>query len=461
MSGTHWWHSHAGLHRADGIFGSVIVRQSPESDPHRTLYEHDDPHHVIIINEWSKATATTISTAGQSGVEIDLNDGILINGRGTNQQLKNSENITASVDHHVVYVLPGMTYRFRVISAASDICPLTISVDNHRLKVIAMDGAPVNPVDVDMITVFSGERYDFVLNADQETTNYWIRVAGEMTCVQHQELGILRYAGTPSGTRPKSDKNLRAQGKVLNSLTSLRGPDTVIVADLVDAEEKQDDLSHAGVTHFLELAVVLRNGAKSLYHPIFYPYERAGRPDTFSGDSNLPVINNITMKIPGATLLSNWQEVDEALWCNEDSLRAAGKDCSREACECLHRIDIKYNKVVELVYINNGPGIHPMHIHGHYLDIVGMAKMGDNFTTEEFKRLDAEGQIRRNLKNPPRKDTIMIPAGGYVIGRFRADNPGWWLMHCHFDTHFALGMAMVFHVEGPLPTYPNSMPSCN
>lgn len=30
------------------------------------------------------------------------------------------------------------------------------------------------------------------------------------------------------------------------------------------------------------------------------------------------------------------------------------------------------------------------------------------------------------------KDTISIPSKGYTIFRFKADNPGWWLLHCHF-----------------------------
>lgn len=31
-----------------------------------------------------------------------------------------------------------------------------------------------------------------------------------------------------------------------------------------------------------------------------------------------------------------------------------------------------------------------------------------------------------NWNNPPQKDTIILPTGGYVIIRFKADNPGVW-----------------------------------
>jgi hypothetical protein len=30
------------------------------------------------------------------------------------------------------------------------------------------------------------------------------------------------------------------------------------------------------------------------------------------------------------------------------------------------------------------------------------------------------------------KDTISIPSKGFTIIRFKADNPGWWLLHCHY-----------------------------
>ena len=39
---------------------------------------------------------------------------------------------------------------------------------------------------VDRITVFSGERYDFVLEAKEAVDNYWIRAAGGQTCQEHQ-----------------------------------------------------------------------------------------------------------------------------------------------------------------------------------------------------------------------------------------------------------------------------------
>ena len=49
-SGTHFWHSQSGLQRADGVFGSLIVREP--DDPHSAFYDHDLPDHVVLIQDW-------------------------------------------------------------------------------------------------------------------------------------------------------------------------------------------------------------------------------------------------------------------------------------------------------------------------------------------------------------------------------------------------------------------------
>lgn len=67
---------------------------------------------------------------------------------------------------------------------------------------------------------------------------------------------------------------------------------------------------------------------------------------------------------------------------------------------------------------------HPFHLHGHSFRVVAMERMGSNVTLEEVARRDEQGYIQRNLINPPIKDTVTVPDGGYTILRFQASNPG-------------------------------------
>lgn len=45
-----------------------------------------------------------------------------------------------------------------------------------------------------------------------------------------------------------------------------------------------------------------------------------------------------------------------------------------------------------------------------------------------------------NFINPPRRDVVLLPGGGFIAIAFKPDNPGAWLMHCHIAWHASAGM---------------------
>lgn len=81
---------------------------------------------------------------------------------------------------------------------------------------------------------------------------------------------------------------------------------------------------------------------------------------------------------------------------------------------------------------------HPIHLHGH--DFVVLAQSSKAFRYGGTYTLD--------LVNPPRRDVVMLPANGFVIIAFKADNPGTWLMHCHIAWHASSGLALEW-IERP------------
>lgn len=56
--------------------------------------------------------------------------------------------------------------------------------------------------------------------------------------------------------------------------------------------------------------------------------------------------------------------------------------------------------------------------------MLGIERLGSNVTVEEVKQLDEDGLLMRNLHDPPFKDTITVPDGGYTVLRWKASNPG-------------------------------------
>lgn len=87
---------------------------------------------------------------------------------------------------------------------------------------------------------------------------------------------------------------------------------------------------------------------------------------------------------------------------------------------------------------------HPIHFHGHQFHVVKVGYpyydpiTGFNFAPSSDIRCHNDdcsnatwmdpswhhGIPDLNLKNPPVKDTVNIPMGGYVVIRFSANNPG-------------------------------------
>ena len=53
-----------------------------------------------------------------------------------------------------------------------------------------------------------------------------------------------------------------------------------------------------------------------------------------------------------------------------------------------------------------------------------------------------------------RKDTVMVPAGGYVVINFLSDNPGYWFLHCHIEVHQLQGMALIVNENAGPPIQP-------
>lgn len=71
---------------------------------------------------------------------------------------------------------------------------------------------------------------------------------------------------------------------------------------------------------------------------------------------------------------------------------------------------------------------HPFHLHGYGFQVIGIGRSPDTtvkkINLKHALDLDRRGLLHRQYNLPPTKDTIAVPNNGYVVFRFRADNPG-------------------------------------
>ncbi|XP_039257030.2 uncharacterized protein LOC120333742 [Styela clava] len=467
--GTHWWHSHSGFQRADGLAGPLIVNRPPDQDPHRDLYDVDSDDYVIFLMDWLHTTTLDRYASSHHNFGLFIGDNVLINGKGVFKEFFNTTaNITYSTPRKVFTVEKNKRYKFRMISSAA-FCSFEVSIDGHELNVIATDGYDIKPMLVSSIVIHSGESFDFVVDASNEISNYWIRVRGLEICAifvnDLTQKAILKYQGATEVDIIASP-NLTSNVKQLNNQWSnSTDPNNIQITSLMpqhsdlylDQSRYRDTPDQ---THFIGFDIYM-NGHPSFNDPKLYPdYKKL----------LFPKLNNISFVVPKYPMLTQSNNIDNDDLCfpeASDWTQSRSQFCGdEEFCSCTHVIDVGIGNLVELVIYDEGgfPFVdvgHPMHLHGQHFKVVAMKKVGDSLSPELVKELHANGSIEYNF-NTVLKDTVIVPNGGYTVVRFLADNPGVWFFHCHLSFHLHIGMSLVFRVGEPSQWIkpPEDFPKC-
>lgn len=78
--GTHFYHSHSGHHKIDGVYGALIVREPTIHSLGRHFYDFDLPEHVILAADWMHEMAEN-HFPGMIKRSL-LSQSMLVNGRG-------------------------------------------------------------------------------------------------------------------------------------------------------------------------------------------------------------------------------------------------------------------------------------------------------------------------------------------------------------------------------------------
>ncbi|XP_030377215.1 L-ascorbate oxidase [Scaptodrosophila lebanonensis] len=441
-SGSLWYHSHVGWQRGLGLAGNLIVRQSRQANLHAQLYDYDLIEHALMVQD----------------ILYDYNfqqvRNILINGKGRNHlnQLPDTDNRHR---YERLRVTPGYRYRMRVISNGVFNCPVEFSVEGHKLLIISTDGNDIEPVLADGFFLTSSERFDFVLEANQYAKNYWIRVRGFEDCAERNlyQGAVLSYRGAARTELPV--------GPIAGNSRERRQHTT--------EEEEEDEppffindcrFAPSNVSNLLQTpaekdtnvgTVALRS-----LEPVPWPrytkfltyYSSFGFRMAPNGEQ-LFQIDDISYNPPTISLLQGRQLYkDDTYFCNRSSLAAQGRNCERELCECLNVIRLPAFRPIEMVIVNYMDQTHPLHIHGYTFRLVGQGVLGNLSDLRNVRELDRRGRLPRLSDDfaAVAKDTVQLPAMGYVIVRFITDNPGFWFYHCHIESHAVQGMVAVLKV---------------
>ena len=519
-SGTHWYHSHSGAQRTEGLFGALIVRESGTRISQITnklgTFQDLPDQHTLTFLDWQYENSIDLFTQIHSSIRF-FNESRspgnnikepprtyssdvaevgpvtywsgLINGRGRHSTVNYTQTRLS-----VFSVKPNNVYRFRLIGAQS-LFAYRVSIDEHKLTVIATDGSFVQPVVVDYIIIHSGERYDFLLKTKNESVlqnryDFMIRAETLETikkfkCPKKEEPtmanvaeAILHYDNGTNEIPKSSDyESISTSSKPIVCTSS-----TPCIA-LNCPFKIYNPSSNINCIHVHQL--------KTMFPPESLPDVQNANElflnFGFEGAGSTSAINARNLQLPSSPLsqlLSDSErerkkEIEEKEFCmkiddpNQCDDDLQGEAVIRPECECTHVHTIEKDRSIQLVISTVGPNTssnsiensrfaHPVHLHGHYFHVVDIRFgeydnksgelmnlnqdincTGQNLCTKPKWAMNVSRDYSTEITNAPLKDTILVPFGGYAVVYFKADNPGYWYLHCHIEVHQLEGMGVI------------------
>ncbi|KAJ5596865.1 multicopper oxidase-domain-containing protein [Penicillium hetheringtonii] len=432
QSGTFWYHAHSGLSRQDGLFGGLVVHAPVSKSTVRGLMERGrndayrygyDKELLLLIGDWYHLPAEDVlawyQDPGNFGNE-PVPDSLLINGVGHFNcdmavparpvDCEPHETITSFLD-----LDPHASYRIRVVNTGA-LGGFTLVFDQESLELLQVDSVDVErPMDEDINTagiLYPGQRMDFVLRppTGKETSMSSMTVKLDQGCFKY-----MNHALTPDQTFPIHYQNTstatdESVSSIRNSINLEEIPSSASV--LAKLADKADE-THVVYTKIQKMAR-LRNMPFGFFNMTIW------KPQS---DPQVPLI---------ALPREKWDS-------NQFSITTGPGPAW-----------------VDLVVNNLDEGPHPFHMHGHHFYI--LATHESTFGWGSYNPFEDDIPTGFDPQTDPAKpydlsraslrDTVQIPSRGYAVLRFKADNPGVWLFHCHILWHFATGMAMLIDVQG-------------
>ncbi|KAI3476732.1 hypothetical protein L1887_61696 [Cichorium endivia] len=464
--GTHWWHSHAGMSRADGLWGTFTVLD-PQQSERKRLAAHAATTGIASLR-WDHEQVVTLGdhyfAPGIDQISWFISrhslgfeptpDNILINGLGRVDCTKllglSKQECTTRSDYPAIALQRNKTHRLRIVNVGS-VGHQTFSIDRHALTVIEADGSLIVPYNTTRLSVAPGQRYSVLVPAHQTVElggSFWLRTEMHHECfnmpnpnLADEAKAIVRYV----------DEAPDAAAHAVWSSSEL---------DLRDGQRRRGMQLGSRQALPQTQAWPLRGGElpchdepASLLRPLRVG-DRADAPltprvDVENGDMRTAVTVTMPKLDRNGLVPVSW--INRTQWKAPNSPLLHSFALQSHTASGANPVDPRRQTVLvpgtsepvtlELVINNADEAAHPFHLHGHRFHVVALSESsvgvgayqphGPNDDAQWFN--EAEAVYR---------DTVSVPRRGFAVLRWKLDNPGVWAMHCHVLVHMQTGMAL-------------------
>ena len=451
--GTYWWHSHSGLQEQAGHYGPIIIEPA-DADPVEV-----DRDYVLLLSEFTPLHPHTIMAKLKKGEgyfnyqQTSWTDDYPLSGADRRMWAKMRMMATDILDvtgSTYTYLAnghgpeegmefafsPGERVRLRVINGSA-MTFFNLRIPGLTFHVVAADGQDVRPVPVEEFQIGVAETYDIVVEPTAEAHTI---VAESM---DRSGMAIATLASRP-GARA--------------AVPALRDPPLLTMADMGMSTMDHAAVDHGGgdmagmhhgsmgdsITHG-EQAMAMDMGDMDMRDTsrlppdvkvgpgidmvAMNPVDRLGDPGLGLDDVGHRVLTyrdlvalepNDDLRPPSRRMeIHLTGNMERYMWSFDGKKYTAVTDAP---------IRFAYNERVRVKLVNDTMMAHPIHLHGHFFELVNGAP--------------ADRQ--------PQKHTVIVQPGGSAQFDLTADEQGDWAFHCHLLYHMHAGMFQVVSVAKPV-----------
>jgi len=446
QSGTYWYHSHTMLQEQSGIYGSIVI--------HPNSKKEDNKEHVLMFSDWTDENPHEVLRnlkRGSDWYAIKKNSvqsyAEAIDKGYLKDRIKTEWNRMPAMDISDVYYnrflingkseevwtegKPGETVKLRIINGAAS-SYFWLSYAGGKMKIVAADGLPVQPLEVDKVLIAIAETYDIEIEIPDDNMAYEFRATaqdisghaslflGEGMKMKVKDLprfdyfGMMRemndmgdMKGMDMGSMNKQDmkdmdmNNMDSTTKdnmQMGKMDSTQMSDSSAMNMPIDTTMKEMDMP----------GMDMNNMVKGADEEVTFNYDmlRAINPTTLKKGSPL---REIKLNLTGNMIRYVWSFDDKTLSQSDKILIRKGEN-------------------VRMTLVNNTMMRHPLHLHGHF-----------------FRFVNVQGEYS------PMKHTFDIAPMQTVTIEFYANEEKDWFFHCHILYHMMAGMARVVSYEDSPP----------
>ncbi|CAN6813330.1 unnamed protein product [Brassica oleracea] len=412
--GSFFYFPSLNFQKASGGFGPIVI---DNQDRIPLPFAKPDGEITFMIGDWYTQNHTVLRSVLDSGKELEMPDGVLINGKGP---YKYNSSVPDGIRYETVNVDPGKTYRIRVHNVGIS-TSLNLRIQSHKLLLVETEGRYTSQTNFTDFDIHVGQSYSFLVTMDQNaSSDYYIvasaRFVDETVWQRVTGVGILRYSnskGPASGPLPVPSTDVSHPWTVMNQQRAIK-----------------QNTSSSGA----------RPNPQGSYHygqiNITGTYIFRSMPPTIINGSLRATLNGVSFLNPSTPMRLADKHRVKGVYKMDFPSRPVDRRPPRLGSSI---INATYRSFVQIIFQNNDTKVQSFHIDGYSFYVVAM----------DFGNWTEDRKGSYNNWDAISRSTIEVYPGAWTAVLMSLDNAGVWNIRVENLDRWYLGQETYIRIINP------------